>query len=177
MFKLAPAKIVAALSFATALGGSLVVLPLLMDGQAFAFDAKGEGAAQDGKPEHHHLMPSELVEPRLAFLKTALKITDAQAKQWSAFADVMRKQAKDRDATITALRAYKGTSRSAIDRLEERQKFMAKGAASLSELIAAAQPLYASFSDEQKRLADEFLAPHFHGGFGGGHFHGHHGDH
>ena len=174
MFKLAPAKIVAALSFATALGGSLIVLPLLMDGQAFAFDAKGQGAQQDGQ-EHHHMMPSEMVEPRLAFLKTALKITDAQSKQWNAFADVMRKQAKDRDATMTAMRAYKDANLTVIDRMEQHQKMLTKAAANLSELIASAQPLYATFNDEQKRLADQFLAPHFghhfgHGG--GGHFHG-----
>lgn len=171
MSKSAPAKIVAALSFATALAGSLVIVPLLMDGQAFAFDAKGEAAAQDGQPEHHHMLPSELVEPRLAFLKTALKITDAQAKQWNTLADVMRKQAKDRDATITAMRAYKDASLTVIDRMEQRQKMMSTAAANLSDLVAAAQPLYASLSDEQKRLADEFLTPHFgHGGFGR-HFH------
>src|SRR5690242_11013570 len=119
MFKLAPAKIVAALSFATALSGSLIVLPLVLDGrQAFAFDAKGEAAAQDGQ-EHHHMLPSEMIEPRLAFLKTALKITDAQAKQWSAFADVMRKQAKDRDARITAMRAYKDANLTVIDRMQQ----------------------------------------------------------
>jgi len=171
MFKPAPAKIVAALSFATALGGSLIVLPLLMDGQAFALDAKSEGAAQDGQPEHHHLLPSETIEPRLAYLKTALKITDAQTKQWTALADVMRKQAKDRDTTITAMRAYQDVKTSVIDRMERRQKMMSKGATDLSELIAAVEPLYTSFSEDQKRLADEFLAPHFgHHGFGG-HFH------
>jgi len=170
MFKLAPAKIIAALSFATALGGSLVVLPLVMDGQAFAFDAKG-GGADDGQAERHHLLPSELVEPRLAFLKTALKITDAQSKPWNAFADVMRKQAKEKDAMVTALRAYKDANLTMIDRMEQRQKMLSTAAANLSDLIAVAQPLYASFSDEQKRLANEFLTPHFshhfgHGGFG-----------
>lgn len=171
MSKSAPAKIVAALSFATALAGSLAIVPLLMDGQALAFDAKSEGAAQDGQTEHHHMLPSELVEPRLAFLRTALKITDGQAKQWNALADVMRKQAKDKDATITAMRAYKDANLTVIDRMEQRQKLMSNAAANLSDLIAAAQPLYASLSDEQKRLADQFLAPHFgHGGFGR-HFH------
>jgi hypothetical protein len=171
MFKLAPTKIIAALSFATALGGSLIILPLVIDGQALAFDAKSGGGADDGPSEHHHLLPSELVEPRLAFLKTALKITDAQSKQWSAFADVMRKQAKEKDAMVTALRAYKDANLTVIDRMEQRQKMLSTAAANLSDLIAAAQPLYASFSDEQKQLANEFLAPHFghhfgHGGFG-----------
>jgi hypothetical protein len=162
MFKLAPEKTVAALSFLTALGASLMVLPLLVDGQAFALDAKSEAGSQDG-PQHHHLLPSETIEARLAYLKTALKITDGQAKQWNAVADLLRKQAKDKDAIVTAMRAYEDANLSAIDRLERRQKMMAKGAADLSDLIAVAQPLYASFSDEQKRLADEFLAPRFDG--------------
>ena len=39
-------------------------------------------------------LPSERIEARLAYLKTALKITDAQLPQWEAFADTLRKHAK-----------------------------------------------------------------------------------
>src|SRR4051812_27696723 len=41
--------------------------------------------------------PSERVEAQLAYIKTALKITDAQQTQWNAFADTLRKQAAARD--------------------------------------------------------------------------------
>ena len=69
---------------------------------------------------------------------------------------------------VTALRAYKDANLTVIDRMEQRQKMLSTAATNLSDLIAAAQPLYASFSDEQKRLSNEFLAPHFgHHGFGG----------
>src|SRR4051794_24648459 len=39
--------------------------------------------------------PSERVEARLAYAKTALKITDAQQPQWESFANVLRKHASD----------------------------------------------------------------------------------
>ncbi|WP_374313015.1 Spy/CpxP family protein refolding chaperone [Dongia sp.] len=38
--------------------------------------------------------PGQHIEGRLAFLKTELKITDAQAPQWNAYADAMRANAK-----------------------------------------------------------------------------------
>jgi len=172
-------KIVAASAFVTALGGTLLAFPLILDNPAFALDAK---PATPGQDEHHHwMLPSERVEPRLAFLKTALKITDAQTKQWNAFADVLRKQAKDRDAKVEAMRAKFEADKdkprpeiSAIDRMERREKMMTDAAASLSDVLAATKPLYAVLSDDQKQTADELLAHRgghggfgHHGGFGG----------
>src|ERR1019366_10282291 len=55
--------------------------------------------------EHHHMMPSQMIEARLAYIKTALQITPAQTAQWNAVADVMRKQAKARDEKVTEMRA------------------------------------------------------------------------
>jgi hypothetical protein len=164
-------KIVAASAFVTALGGTLLAFPLILDHPAFALEAKGATPGQDG---HHHWLPSERVEPRLAYLKTALKITDAQTKQWNAFADVLRKQAKDRDAKVEAMRAKFEANKdkprpevSAIDRMERRQKQLTDASAELSDRLAAAKPLYAVLSDDQKQTADEVLAQRGgHGGFG-----------
>ena len=57
----------------------------------------GAGGQTMQHGEQHHgkrafSMPGERVEARLAYMKTALKITDAQQAQWNAFADVARKQ-------------------------------------------------------------------------------------
>jgi hypothetical protein len=154
---------VAAGAFVTALGGTLLAFPLILDNQALALDT---GATAASPQERHFMLPSERIEPRLAYLRTALKITDAQTKQWNAFADVLRKQAMARDAKIEAMRAKKDAAFTAIDRMEHREKAMTDGAAALSEVIAAAKPLYASLSDEQKQTADELLSAHF--GHGGG---------
>jgi hypothetical protein len=175
-----PEKALAVAAFATALGGSLAAFPLILDNPAFALDAKGD--TPGGRAEGHFPLPSEMVEPRLAFVKTALKITDAQAKQWNAVADVIRKEAKDRDAKMMAMRAAHDANPgqpgkfSPIDRMEQRQKMMIENASALGELIAAAKPLYASLSDDQKRVADHLLMMGTHEerhgphglGFGGG---------
>ena len=96
-----PHKAVALFAFTTALAGSLVAFPLVLDNPAFALDSTGSTAGH----EHHMMMPSDMVEARIAYAKTALKITDAQTQQWNAVADVLRKQAKARDAEIMAMRA------------------------------------------------------------------------
>jgi hypothetical protein len=163
-------KAVGAAAFVTALCGSLIALPILFDTTpAFALDAPGAMPAP--RPWEHRRLPGEMIEARLAYAKTALKITDAQSKQWNAVADVLRKQAKERDATITAMvqarDANKDAHHSIIDRLEMGQKMAAKRAAGLSELLAVAQPLYAVLSEEQKETADHLMPARFGGGWGG----------
>jgi hypothetical protein len=130
--------------------------------------------------------PSERVEARLAYARTALKITEAQQPQWDNFANVLRKQARAMDQRFQERRARfesrggapgEGMQRrdartvSAIERLELRQQRMAERATRLSEVIAAAKPLYATFSPEQRQVADGMLAR---GGHGRGGAHQHH---
>jgi hypothetical protein len=111
-------------------------------------------------------LPSERVEARLAYVRTALKITDAQQAQWESFANVLRKHARDMDQRIQqrmAQRQQAGAQRterprfSAIERLERQQQRLTQRSARLNEVIAAAKPLYAAFSPEQKQLADQML--------------------
>jgi protein CpxP len=124
-------------------------------------------------------LPGERVEARLAYLKTALKITDAQQTQWNAFADVMRNHAKSADARIKTWKEKMAqrTERkrpTAIERLERRQEFLAAAATRTGELLAVEKPLYAALSPEQQQIADKVLAGrgHGHGGFHRGDRHG-----
>jgi hypothetical protein len=140
-----------------------------------------------GAPERRAFRSaSERIEARLAYIRTALKITDAQNAQGESFANVLRKHAKDRDQRMEAFRAKfaqggagPGMQRgerpqfSAIDRMEFMQKRMQERSARLGEVISAAKPLYATFSPEQKQIADEMLSRqgrggHHRGGPGGG---------
>jgi uncharacterized protein YukE len=100
---------------------------------------------------------SDRIDARLAYIKTALKITPAQEGQWNVLADAMRKQAKQFDDERQARRAAGDQPASAIERLQQRQRSMALASASLNELLEAARPLYATFSDAQKNTADEML--------------------
>jgi hypothetical protein len=121
--------------------------------------------------EHAFRMPSERAEARLAYVKTALKITDAQASQWDAYANMVRKQAQASDQRMQERRARMADAKgerarpTAIDRLEQRQQFFAAAAASTGELLTVQKPLYASLSSEQQRVADELFAPRGHRGF------------
>ena len=132
--------------------------------------------AQPHGGQHAARLPSERAEARLAYLKTALKITDAQQPQWNAFADTLRKQARAADERMQARRAQmaegrKGTPPTAIERMEFAQTRLAASSTRLSETLAAAKPLYAALSPEQQKIADELLAPRGHRG------HGHRGGH
>ena len=142
--------------------------------------ATPEGATRErGATEQRRFrLPSERVEARLAYLHTALKITDAQKAQWDGFASVMRKHASAMDQRIKARFAQGGPQArpqlSAIERLERQQQRMQERSARLGEVIAAAKPLYATFSPEQKQTADEMIARGGRGGHGHG---GHRGPH
>jgi len=96
------------------------------------------------------------VEGRLAFLKTELKITDAQLPLWNAVADAMRANAKSMGDMASGMMGGSQTA-SLPDKLAMREKMMTAHLEALRKFKAAADPLYAALSDEQKKTADELL--------------------
>jgi hypothetical protein len=96
------------------------------------------------------------VEGRLAFLKTELKITDAQLPLWNAVADAIRANAKGIGAMAEGMM---GSAQAATlpDKLVTREKMLAARLEALRKLEAAVDPLYAALSDEQKKTADELI--------------------
>jgi len=139
--------------------------------------AQGQHAQRGHHGKQAFRMPGERVEARLAYIKTALKITDAQQAQWDAFAGVMRKQAKEADARIKTRqeKMAANTERkplTAIERLERRQTRMATASARIGERLSVQKPLYAALSPEQQQVADKLFAAGRggkHGGRGGPH--------
>jgi hypothetical protein len=93
---------------------------------------------------------------RVAALKTKLKITEAQTPAWNKFADALLAAAKSAEESIDTM--HMQTLHSASSALPENLEFHAKmaaaRAASLNAIKAALDPLYASLSDEQKKIAD-----------------------
>lgn len=145
--------------------------------------AVAQSAAPSAAPQRHaqhaFRLPSERVEARLAYMKTALKITDAQAPQWDAFANVVRKHAQQADQRFQERRARMAEAKggehkrpTAIERLERRQQFMKVALERSSERLAVQKPLYAVLSPEQKQIADEIFAPRFNRGHQRGGRHG-----
>lgn len=150
-----------------------------------AFAAQGATEAQSAPRTAHRerafRMPSERIEARLAYIKTALKITSAQEAQWNSFANVLRNQARDMDKRFAERRAQRAQMKpgerpnvDAIARMERMQTRMQERSQRLGQVINAAKPLYASFTPEQKQIADELIAK---GGRGHGGRHHRHGGH
>ena len=95
------------------------------------------------------------VEGRLAALKTELKITEAQAAQWNRFADALRATAKSMNQMHQPVTMQQDNAAKVLpDRLAAREQAMSAHLAALQAEREALQPLYAAFSDEQKRTAD-----------------------
>jgi len=147
--------------------------------------APDSGQASHGARMHHAMgghhekrpfsRPTERVEARLAYIKTALKITDGQQPQWDAFAGFLRTQAAEREKRMGEWHARKerGSERhehrrpTAIERMERAQEFHAAAIHRLNEQLEVEKPLYAALSSEQKQVADQVLGSHGHGGMHG----------
>jgi protein CpxP len=159
-----------------------MVAGLGIAGTAAIAQQQAAAPAQAGKDSHHEhqgMLPSQRAEARLAYIKTALGITQQQTAQWNAFADVVRKQAKARDAKVEEMRAKweqhkDGQDANAphpdlIAHMEMREKMLTAATANMSEYIAALKPLYASLSESQKEIAPQVLGHHGHDGHGDWH--------
>jgi hypothetical protein len=91
-------------------------------------------------------------EGALAFLKAELQITDSQEPAWSSFADSVRAAMKKfRDATPASDAATGGW----LGRLETREKMLTVQVDAVKAVRAAAAPLYAALTPDQKKKADE----------------------
>jgi hypothetical protein len=117
-------------------------------------------AADTAQMRPQHPLPGRHIEGRLAFLRTELKITEAQSPLWDRVAAVLRERAAKMDAAIEARRqARSGGGRAdLLGQLEARIRSGESRTESERALLAAFRPLYESLSDEQKKTADEVLA-------------------
>lgn len=136
---------------------------------AFAQTALNANASSASPAAHRFMQrpfsrPTERVEARLAYEKTALKITEVQQPQWDAYANVARKNAQEMEQRFKAMRpdrqAHSMRNRpDAIERLERTQSFLANAITRLNDLLAVEKPLYAALSPEQRKVADVVLNP------------------
>jgi hypothetical protein len=102
------------------------------------------------------------VEGRIAFLRAELKVTDAQNGAWNAFADALRANAKSLGEVRSSMMAGMagGAQQSLVDRLTLQEKWLAARLEGTRAIKSALTNLVASLSDDQKKTADELLAPH-----------------
>jgi protein CpxP len=98
-----------------------------------------------GQPQYGRM------DRRLTELHQRLGITPAQEAAWTAFAGEMRNAAMPTDRTREARPA------SVLERLERREQTLETRKVELDRMVGTLRPLYASFSDAQKRAADQLL--------------------
>jgi periplasmic protein CpxP/Spy len=120
--------------------------------------AKAESGTPAAKPKASAV---DRTEARIIELHSKLKITQAQEEQWNKVAQVMRDNATTMETLIQA-RKEKGNALSAVDDLKSYAKITDAHAAGLNNFITAFEPLYASMSDEQKKIADTIFTKHDH---------------
>ncbi|HYH22508.1 MAG TPA: Spy/CpxP family protein refolding chaperone [Azospirillum sp.] len=104
-------------------------------------------------------------EPRIAQMKAAMRITDAQMPLWNGFAEAVRESAKALAPAYEAQRA--GAQQAAWpERMERREKLLAARLEALKRIRTAGNALYGVLSDEQRRTFDRMAGGPM-GPFGG----------
>ncbi|MCB1377191.1 MAG: Spy/CpxP family protein refolding chaperone [Alphaproteobacteria bacterium] len=102
---------------------------------------------------------TERVEGRIAFLRAELKITDAQAKLWDVFADTLRDNAARLKRNAGDMKmGIEGPS--LLNGLAAQEKTLLARLDGVRAMRAALEPLYQTLNDDQRKTADELLAPH-----------------
>ena len=99
-------------------------------------------------------------DARIARIKADLRLTPEQQKNWPGFESAMSDIGKTRADRHIAWQADRGQQRSPIDVIEimrMRAKFMSEHSVDQKTLADAAEPLYASLNDRQKRRFAEEL--------------------
>src|SRR6188768_658811 len=140
--------------------------------------------AQHYRPWHHHherLNPEDraaFTDARIAAVKAGLKLNADQEKLWPPVEAAVREFAKLRiDRANARMNAQRDDTRNAPDdpvtRLRDRAESMATTAAAMKKIADAADPLYKTLDDGQKRRLA--ILTHMGSRFGGGGWrhHGH----
>ena len=104
------------------------------------------------------------VEGRIAFLRAELKITDAQASAWNGFAEALRANARKLAEVRASMMARPGDAQrkasTMADRLDQQEQWLQARLDGTRTMKAALAKLNETLSDDQKKAADDLLAPH-----------------
>jgi hypothetical protein len=120
----------------------------------------GSANAQD-RARHAELPPNQIsdqVDAQTARIRADLRLTPDQEKNWAGFESAMRDIGKTRaDRTTREGGAQKKGPVDIIDRMHREADYMSERSADQKKLADAAQPLFASLDDQQKRRFSETL--------------------
>jgi hypothetical protein len=103
------------------------------------------------------------IDGRIAFLKTELKITDAQSAAWEEFAGIIRQTSEAHNKTMRsmfdAMRSGDFFKKPLPERVAFQQSVMEARLEQVKSLRQAVDKLYAMLDDNQKKAANEIVLP------------------
>jgi hypothetical protein len=101
------------------------------------------------------------VEGRIAFLRTELKITDAQASSWNAFADALRTNAEKLGEVRASMMSHMGAAQppALTERVNLQEQWLIARLEGTRAIKSAFTNLYAVLTQEQRNTASELLGP------------------
>jgi hypothetical protein len=122
----------------------------------------GSAGAQDRarRPELPANQLSDQVDAQTARIRADLRLTPDQEKNWAGFESAMRDIGKSRADRENAQRndtAQQKGPVDIIDHMHQEADYMSERSADEKKLADAAQPLFASLDDQQKRRFTETL--------------------
>ena len=98
------------------------------------------------------------VDGRLAYLKAELMITEAQEPLWKDYAAAFRDNAKGMLDRCKIMMGSRGAAALSLpNRMDQHEQLMAAQLDAVRAANKALKPLYASFSEDQKKTADQMF--------------------
>ena len=107
-------------------------------------------AQSDQQPTHAELVQHWAeagIDAQLKGMKTSLRLTADQEKDWGSFKSAVKDAQK---ARLTALQKEQSSGLTPMDRLNAKAERLAESQAGLEKIVEAAKPLYLSLDDTQK---------------------------
>ena len=110
------------------------------------------------------------IEGRLAFIRTELKITEAQTPAWNQLAEAIRTAAKNQNERMKAILSRQERAKTLPERLDAHEQLLSARLDETKQIKGSLNALYAVLSQEQKEEADDIVLPM--AGMGGPHWWG-----
>ena len=150
------------------LASAIVLAAMVGSGAALAVSGRSaaESATAPSATEKFTFSPADreaFLDARIAAIHAGLKLTPEQEKNWPAVEAAIRKAGKDAIGRFQKLKEERATE-NFIDRLREHGENVAARGQDIQGIAKAAEPLYASLSEDQKHrlpVLMRMLRPHF----------------
>ena len=125
----------------------------MMSGRGMGMGMMGGCSSGGGMGPGMMGVPAQHIEGWIAFLRTELKITDAQTPLFNTFADTLRAAAKSLQSLHNQMRSGERPD-TWPERLTRHEQMMTAHLEALKKVKGAAIPLYNALSADQKQTAD-----------------------